>query len=727
MYQLTGRCYMVVQYLLMHDAPVTAEQLARSFGVSTRTIRYDLEEIEEFLKTKEVVLNKKSKVGIWIENRLQAKEALEINIDDTGDYYSQVLSEKERKSVILSTLLESQDYLTFQALAGRANVSRSTIIKDFVDVEKWLNKRNIQVSKKAKLGVKIACSEKEWRKAIIDYIYENFDNDSIIRFLKENVHKKWQNNRIDLFKQRYINSLFNENEQIAFEGYFKNIEGELGVKFSDAAFAGLMIHFGIAVKRLNRGKVIFMPHAQLEALKLKREYKAAQKYASELENEFKVDIPDSELGYITLHLIGAKIRDEYKKDTTEEVDEDIEVGLVKEFIDEVGYLLGVDLNQDEDLKRNLLIHIKPSINRIRYDMDIYNPILKDIMDNYTNIFNATKKAAQELYSTLELKVNDDEIGFLTMHIGAAIERTKEARKENVYRALLVCASGIGTAKMLSSRLESEFTQIEIVGEVPLDELPEYVDDSIDIVISTLPIDDMIIKPVVCVSPLLTGRDILSIKSAIKELKEINTSTPKFVSEGLLKLIRKHCTINDEKGLVDSIDNYFNCRYINTDLKEGQKLLSEMLCTKRMQLNIDLDSKEQAIEATGRLLVNGGCAEERYIEAMKRLCKEFNNYIVIAPGIAMPHARPEDGAINAGFSLITLKHGIVFGHAKNDPVRLIIGLAATDNKTHLKALSELSMLLDSKESINKLLEATEAEDAIRIIKEFEARILGMVAQ
>ena len=106
-------------------------------------------------------------------------------------------------------------------------------------------------------------------------------------------------------------------------------------------------------------------------------------------------------------------------------------------------------------------------------------------------------------------------------------------------------------------------------------------------------------------------------------------------------------------------------------------------------------------------------KEQYIEAMIENVKGKGTYIVIAPGIAMPHARPEKGAQGIGFALVSLADPVVFGHPKNDPVQLVIALCAIDHQTHLNALSDLAELLSDPVNVEKILQADTPAEVLEV--------------
>ena len=119
---------------------------------------------------------------------------------------------------------------------------------------------------------------------------------------------------------------------------------------------------------------------------------------------------------------------------------------------------------------------------------------------------------------------------------------------------------------------------------------------------------------------------------------------------------------------------------------------ELLSAEQASVNIGVPSWEEAVRATGRLLVDCGFAEERYIEGMLSLSKELGPYIVLTPGVAIPHARPEEGAKKVGFAAVTLDPPVNFGNEFNDPVYLVIGFCSPSAEAHVDLLTRIARLL-----------------------------------
>jgi mannitol operon transcriptional antiterminator len=126
----------------------------------------------------------------------------------------------------------------------------------------------------------------------------------------------------------------------------------------------------------------------------------------------------------------------------------------------------------------------------------------------------------------------------------------------------------------------------------------------------------------------------------------------------------------------------------------------VLSAKQAAVNLQVPNWEEAVRSAGRLLVKCGFAEERYIEGMLSLTKELGPYIVLAPGIAIPHARPEEGAIKVGFAAITLNPPVNFGNEYNDPVYLVIGFCSPSPEAHVEMLMRFARILGEENFLEK---------------------------
>jgi mannitol operon transcriptional antiterminator len=150
-------------------------------------------------------------------------------------------------------------------------------------------------------------------------------------------------------------------------------------------------------------------------------------------------------------------------------------------------------------------------------------------------------------------------------------------------------------------------------------------------------------------------------------------------------------------------------------------LSDLLPPTRIALEVDASNWREAVIKAGNLLVDTGAVEAGYVDAMIQIAEDLGPYIVIAPQIALPHARPEDGALETGLSLVKLKTPVNFGNVDNDPVILVFGLAAVDKQIHISALQTLAEMLSTKSLLKELMEAETVEEVYTVISKTEDQI------
>ena len=109
----------------------------------------------------------------------------------------------------------------------------------------------------------------------------------------------------------------------------------------------------------------------------------------------------------------------------------------------------------------------------------------------------------------------------------------------------------------------------------------------------------------------------------------------------------------------------------------------------------------------------GAAKESYVDAMVEMAKNYH-YIVLAPGVAMPHARPDSGALGNSLSVVKLKQGVNFGHPEHDPVYIVLGLVALSESDHIDVMEALATFLGEDGNIDRLIQAKSYDELIEIL-------------
>ncbi|AMM21739.1 PTS ascorbate transporter subunit IIA [Frondihabitans sp. PAMC 28766] len=117
----------------------------------------------------------------------------------------------------------------------------------------------------------------------------------------------------------------------------------------------------------------------------------------------------------------------------------------------------------------------------------------------------------------------------------------------------------------------------------------------------------------------------------------------------------------------------------------------------------------AVRTAGAALVASGSAKPGYSDAMIRMIDEHGPYVVIAPGLALAHARPDDQVIATGLAVVTLASPVSFGHPHNDPVRVVLGLAVESVGGHLESIADLANVFNDSKMIGVLADAATPDE------------------
>lgn len=147
-------------------------------------------------------------------------------------------------------------------------------------------------------------------------------------------------------------------------------------------------------------------------------------------------------------------------------------------------------------------------------------------------------------------------------------------------------------------------------------------------------------------------------------------------------------------------------------------LSDLLPETAIRLHVPAADWRAAVRASGDALIAGGATTEAYSDEMIATVEQLGPYIVIAPGIALAHSRPSPAVLRPGLSIVTLAEPVPFGNQANDPVRLVVGLAAPDDTSHVEALATLAGLLADDASREGLFAARNAGDVRDVVARYE---------
>lgn len=506
----TPRMKQIFQVLLKEEEAIPVKTLVQKVGVSKRTVQRELEYIESALKTYEIRFMSKTGVGVWLEGSGEEKGRLLMDIGE-GDDYDVSNRENRRKRLILEILKEKGLKKLFY-YSSQFGVSEATISGDLEAVEEWLNRYGLFVNRKPGSGISVEGSEDDYRRAIRAFINENMDTQAV-REAYQDVNGNAAS--YENLKKSSIGQLLNDDIVRRVMDCITGMNNARVLTLTESSYTGLIIHIAIAINRILKNEVIEPDKSWQEESGKDEDYQLAEAIVAELEEEFEVEIPKVEIGYICLHIKGAKhekIQWDDKKIPQMENGQMQQLlnAMVDAFDPGKAYLL----KQDDEFIQGLLAHMQPTLIRLMHGMQIQNPVLDDIRNNYPDIYARCEKVAKVLEEVTGKEVPAEETGYLTVHFGAALVRLEE-RKEKIRKVQVgvVCSSGIGISRLMSSKLEKLFRDRVVITTYGKNDITPFVASRVDFFITSISLEQAQV-PVLEVNPLLNEEDIQRIRHMV---------------------------------------------------------------------------------------------------------------------------------------------------------------------------------------------------------------------
>lgn len=497
----SARAIAIVQCLLDGSDMVTAGTIAEKLGVSSKTVSRELPKVELLLRSYGLELLRKTGAGIQITGDPSKIDLLR---QDALNTETAAYTPQQRQIILAGQLLQATEPIKLFSLASMLKVTDGTVSHDLDKLESWLKQRGLLLVRRPGLGAYVKGSERDIRRALIEILYTNLDEERLLQLFhdpEQGPHKgagAAEQYLLKLVDKQMIHDL----EQLVHE-----VESGLPHHLSDTAFIGLVVHLSLAIQRMRKKEDIHIDTTTLTALRKRREYRMAKELARRITAQFQTEVPEDEIGYITMHLMGA--RSFYRKGDDEVVsvmDNFHLVRMARSIMKCAQQETGRKLLDNKELFLGLVNHLGPSISRLRMHMDIRNPLLEEMRSAYPELMELAGKAVKPMEQELGEALPEAEVAYIAMHLGAALAEPHSASRQHV-RVIVACQTGMGTSRMLAAGLKQAYDTIEIVDLVSaLQVNREYVQHTeADFVISTVPIPWSPL-PVVVTTPLLDQRD-----------------------------------------------------------------------------------------------------------------------------------------------------------------------------------------------------------------------------
>ncbi|WP_222619067.1 BglG family transcription antiterminator [Ornithinibacillus hominis] len=682
---LSDRYKMILDELTSNPS-ITSVALEKKFKLTRRQLGYSIQKINEWLMSNNLPVIERTRQGHFVVNQAVFtklsgnSEAISTTIE------TPILREVERVQLILMMILSSEEELSLNHFTYELDVSKNTILNDLKQAQSYVDDYELTIRYSRKFGYLLEGKEFQIRKLLMHMTYHILQlNDGETRLKKI---ATIQDEEINEFKKRV-----------------EKVENQLNLKFTDEKLQ-MMPHVLILLfRRIQKGHLMKSFSIEYQELSNTKEYKATEELLNDIDH-----IPLSERLFITLHLLTTNV-------FSTEMMEGKEIPNLLPAIDNMlrhfEKSACIYLQDRDQLLDKLMQHMKPAYYRIKYHLTDTVLFQGSVSREFKELHHLVKRSIGPIRELLGTDIPDNETAFITMLIGGWMNKHGESIDKKI-KAIVVCPQGVSVSRLMFNELRELFPEFVFLDYLSVREFLKY------------PLEyDVIFSPINLETnkKLFVTKVFLGKQEKYRLRRQVMLGVHGYVQddiqvEGLLDIISKHATVDNERALKEALLQYLDPtergNYVTQDLSKNDLGLRDLLTSDTISLVDSVDSWEAAIRLSAKPLIEQGKIEPQYVDAMIRYC-EKDPYIVIAPGVAIPHAAPEDGAQEVGMSLLRIKHGVSYT-SEND-IHLIIAISAVDKQKHIHALMQLMNLVGSEREVNELISAESVERVYEIITRY----------
>ena len=669
LYSLDSRCQEILQYLIYADRYVTVQEISREKNISRRSVYYDICKINDWLEAHDIepiVIERKKGIFVTEEYGGQISTLLK-NMSENSMY---LFSPMERVKIIICTILKRNQPVFIETFINICQVSRNTIISDLKVVTAKLQEADLNLVYEYKDGYRI--------------------QGDVIR--KRSIFFLMFADLADLYKKQIVPL---DNEEVVNDIYERlhKIEKELEADYVSGILFSIAVFFSSINSR--REELVFSIRDKIEISRTK-EYKLVCRYFA--------DFNEGEQYYLSLHLLGSRLQTipiNLMKSSDKEA-----YTLAKALVSEFSRIACIEFGDTDEIEQALFAHLKTSLYRYRYGIQLGNPMLDDIKTQYSELFEITKKACEYLEQQLGVPIPDGEVAYLTLHFGGYIEGRHTVKR--FLSILIVCPNGISTGNMLRKEVRTLIPQARKIDVISLSQY--RMDNNYDVTISTVAIEGA--RDLIIVHPILTDNDrVLILRKCMKNEDKYSPDM-----QAILDMAKNYMTQTNLDLFKEDLTRYFaslNTKIVKQKTNYGYGLLN-YIDENHIVITDEHINWEKSVQLIGQKLIEENCIEPRYIDAIIEKCKHFGPYMFITDDIVLAHAKIEDGALKLGVNLGIFHEPVVF--TPNRKAKIMIFLVAIDQESHLKILNDIMTVFSDKNNTGKIADCTKIKDVIETFTE-----------
>ncbi|MFK8257831.1 BglG family transcription antiterminator [Erwinia sp. AnSW2-5] len=458
---------------LLQNETLPQDELARRFAVSTRTVRTDINVLNELLADHgaSLVLNRGAGYQLKIED-LPRYTAL---LQQSPSHLRVPRTSPERVHYLLTRFLTSAFSLKLEDLADEWFVSRTTLQSDMAEVREWLGRYQLAIETKPRYGMKLFGTEVAMRTCLTDLLYQIAQEDIDSPLL-----------RLEALNSGTLDTL---------QPLLQQCLSRFTIRLTDEGEFYLRLYCAVAVRRISEG----YPLTDFSAEDVDDDVRDAARHIVNLMRPMTGKaISPAEEAYLRVNIAARRVEDS----VASVISPDDGDSLVDYILSYINTHYNFNLQNDPQLHADLLTHIKTMITRVRYQIQIPNPLLSNIKQHYPMAWDVTLAAVSSWGKYSPYTISENEIGFLVLHIGVGLERHYNVGYQRHPQILLVCDTGNSTVRMIEAMLLRKYPQIVVSDTISLREYERKESVEEDFVISTVRLSDKD-KPVVVMSPFPT--------------------------------------------------------------------------------------------------------------------------------------------------------------------------------------------------------------------------------
>ncbi|WP_128821800.1 BglG family transcription antiterminator [Yersinia entomophaga] len=454
------------------------DELAKRFAVSTRTVRADITALNDILEHygARFIHNR----GFGYRLMIDDAERFQVLQQQTPKTNLTPRTAAERVQYLLIRFLTSAFALKLEDLADEWFVSRGTLQSDMAEVRERLGSYHLTIEAKPRYGMKLFGTELAIRSCLTDLLFQLHVQDSDNPLLK--------------------NVFLSDAAMPALTDLLHQLLSQYAVRLSDEGEQYLIFYCAVAVKRIAEGYPLsdFDAEDVDEAVKL-----ASGRLANELQLLAGKEISAAEEAYLRVNIAARRMEiSEPSTSQPSEINADDEETLVDYILSYINSHYNYNLQDDKQLRIDLLTHIKTMITRVKYQITIPNPLLSNIKQHYPMAYDVTLAAVSSWGKYSPYSLSENEIGYLVLHIGVGLERHYNIGYERHPQVMLVCDTGNSTIRMIQAQISRKYPQIVVTRTVSLREYENIATIAEDFIISNARLTEKN-RPVVVMSPFPT--------------------------------------------------------------------------------------------------------------------------------------------------------------------------------------------------------------------------------